>query len=327
MISKIFLTALFIFGISLTTHCAPVPPTPNRAPTLAPSPTPPFVIPPIAKPAPTNSQDKFGTVERDVTYCTITDVALKLDLYYPTIAQHEPLPVVVNIHGGSWSAGDKSKSDSATDIPELVARGYLVAVLNYRLAPQWKFPAQIQDVKCAIRFLRANAVKLALDPKRIGVMGCSAGGHLAALAGVADQSAGFDNVGEYRNESSRVQAVAALSAPTDLTLYDSVARADMLKRVFDVTTSTLNSVLVHASPVTYVSSDDPPMLIVQANQDRLVSSKHGEELDQRLVQVGVPAKLVTVKNATHCFPATPAMSPSRAQISQLIADFFDQYLQ
>jgi acetyl esterase/lipase len=310
----------------LTTHCAPVPPTPNRAPTLAPSLTPPIVIPPIAKPAPTNSQDKFGTIERDVTYCTITDVALKLDLYYPTISAREPLPVVVNIHGGSWSAGDKSKSDSAADIPTLVAHGYLVAVVNYRLAPQWKFPAQIQDVKCAIRFLRANAIKLALDPKRIGVMGCSAGGHLAALAGVADQSAGFDDVGEYANESSRVQAVAALSAPTDLTLYDAVARADMLKRVFGVTTA-LNPVLVHASPVTYVSPDDPPMLIVQANQDRLVSSKHGEELEQRLTKVGVPAKLIAVKNATHCFPAAPAMSPTREQISQLIADFFDQYLQ
>jgi acetyl esterase/lipase len=266
-----------------------------------------------------------GKVERDVTYCTIDGVALKLDLYFPSQATGKPLPVAINLHGGSWSAGDKQNSDTAVDIPVLVERGYLVVAVNYRHAPAYKFPAQIQDVKCAVRFLRANAAKFGLDANRIGAWGCSAGGHLVSLLGVTDKSTGWDNVGEYKDQSSRIQAAVPLCAPSDITLYDIIARGDMLKRVFGSDTG-VNPNLLRASPVTFVTKDDPPFLIFQGDKDNVISLKHGTRLYEKLIAVGVSAKLVTVKNGTHCLPPEPGMSPTREEISQMIADFFDQKL-
>ncbi|MFC1990501.1 alpha/beta hydrolase fold domain-containing protein [Chloroflexota bacterium] len=101
-------------------------------------------------------------MERDITYSTIDEVCLKMDIYYPLTAGR-PVPAVVYIHGGGWYSGDKTTGAGQRDIPALTARGYLVAAIDYRLAPRYKFPAQIEDVKCAIRFLRANAVKCLAD--------------------------------------------------------------------------------------------------------------------------------------------------------------------
>jgi acetyl esterase/lipase len=250
-------------------------------------------------------------------------VAVKLDLYFPKNSAARPYPVAVNIHGGSWSMGDKANSDSAADIPQFIDRGYVVAALNYRLAPRDRFPAQIQDVKCAIRYLRANAQTYRLDPNRIGAWGCSAGGHLAALLGLADPSAGFDQ-GEYLNESSRVQVVATLSAPMDLSLYDATARGEMLQKVFG--TSTDAKTLAEASPVNYASKNAAPFLLFQGNADWLVTPRHGEKLVERLTAVGGAAQLITVQNGTHCFPSATASSPNRAEITALIVNFFDQSL-
>ena len=267
---------------------------------------------------------KLGTVDRDITYCTEDNIALKLDLYYPQRAHGKLYPVVLNFHGGSWSFGDKATSETSIDIPELVQRGYVVAVVDYRLAPKYKFPAQIEDVKCAVRFLRAHSSTYHLDTQRIGAWGCSAGGHLAALLGVTDAQDGFDK-GEYIDQSSRIQAVAALSAPMNINLYDVVGRADMLEHVFGTTVSH-DPIFSRASPVTYVSKDDPPFLIIQGDKDGLIAPQHGEQMSAKLMAAGVSAELVTVKEGHHCLPAQPTMSPSRDNISRMIADFFDKVL-
>lgn len=330
MSRKITAMILFASALLFATRCNI--PTLLLAPTSTLTPTPPIAIAttpeatathtPRPTPTPLNS---LGKVERDVTYCTMGDVALKLDVYIPNPTDGKPLPVAINVHGGSWSGGDKENSDSSADIPTLVERGYLVVGVNYRLAPKYKFPAQIEDVKCAVRFLRAHAAQYHLDPNRIGAWGCSAGGHLVSLLGTTDKSAGWDNVGEYKDQSSRVQAVAALSAPTDITLYNVIARSDMLQRVFGSQTG-INPVLVRASPTTFVTKDDPPFLILQGDQDDVVPLKQGEKLHDKLTAAGVPANLVTIKNGRHCFPAEPDMSPTREGITQMIADFFDQTL-
>jgi acetyl esterase/lipase len=330
MSRKIITTILFAHTLLFATHC--------NIPTLllAPAPTS-TATPPVAfatTPEPTDTRtprptptplDVPSKVERDVTYCTIDNVALKLDLYFPSQTTGKPLPVAINLHGGSWSAGDKQNSDSAVDIPVLVERGYLVVGVNYRLAPTYKFPAQIEDVKCAVRFLRANAAKYSLDANRIGAWGCSAGGHLVSLLGVTDKSASWDNVGEYKDQSSRIQAAVPLCAPSDLTLYDIITRADMLKRVFGSDTG-VNPSLLRGSPITFVTKDDPPFLIFQGDKDIVISLKHGAELYGKLIAAGASAKLVTVKNGTHCLPPELGMSPTREEISQMIADFFDQTL-
>ena len=330
MSRKIIAMILFASALLFATRCNI--PTLLLAPTSTLTPTPPIAIAttpeatathtPRPTPTPLNS---LGKVERDVTYCTIDNVALKMDVYFPNPTDGKPLPAVINIHGGSWSGGDKEHSESATDIPALVERGYLVVAVDYRLAPQYKFPAQIEDVKCAVRFLRTNATRYNLDPNRIGAWGCSAGGHLVSLLGLTDKSAGWDNVGEYQEQSSRIQAAVPLCAPSDLTLYDTIARADMLKRVFGSNTG-VNPNLLHASPVIYATKDDPPFLIFQGDKDNVVSLKHGERLYDKLITAGVSAKLVTVKNGTHCLPPEPGLSPTREEITKMIADFFDQTL-
>lgn len=277
----------------------------------------------IPTPLPTD-ETKFGTIDHNVTYCTVGNVALKLDLYFPKQPSIRPYPVAVNIHGGSWSFGDKETSETAIDIPELAQRGYVVAAVDYRLAPEHKFPAQIEDVKCAVRFLRAHAATYHIDTNRIGAWGCSAGGHLAALLGVTQPSDGFD-VGEYIDQSSRVQVVAALSAPMDITLYDVVGRAEMLQHVFGAVAPN-DPIFARASPVTFVTKDDPPFLIIQGDKDNLIIAQHGEQMQGMLMTAGVSAELVTVKEGHHCFPSQPPMSPSRDEISKQIADFFDKNL-
>ncbi len=262
--------------------------------------------------------------ERDVTYCTIDGVDLKLDLYYPEAARGA-LPVAMYVHGGGWRSGDKSGGAGFQDVPELLRRGYLVASINYRLAPQYRFPAQIQDVKCAVRSLRAHAAAWGLDPERIGAWGSSAGGHLVSLLGTADASAGWD-VGPFLDQSSRVSAVANLFGPTDLTQTFEGANPRLLGTVFGASLPT-DRIVAEASPVSWVSADDPPFLFLHGERDTLVPPEQSEILHEALLAAGVPAELVIVANAGHGFkPEGGPVRPSRAELTRTLADFFDAHV-
>lgn len=262
-------------------------------------------------------------IDRDVTYGKAGDVELKMDIYHPKTTSGKASPVAMYVHGGGWRAGDKAQGAGAMAISELVKRGYLVASINYRLAPQYKFPAQIEDAKCAVRFLRANADKYHLDPKRIGVWGGSAGGHLVALLGTTDASADFEGNGGHADQSSRVQAVVDMFGPADLTFGLGLR---LREEVFGAS-SDQDEVLKRASPVHYVSKDDPPFLILHGDQDKVVALDQSQRLLDRLKEAGVPATLVVVKNAGHGFaPTGGEISPSRPELIQIIADFFDRNL-
>ncbi len=294
-----------------------VPPSPLA--TLAVSPTPKPTRKPTVVPF---DPAKLGTVEQDITYCVAEDIPLKLDVHYPQEMGRRPAPVAVYVHGGSWSGGSKSEPHGMVDVPELLSRGYVVASVDYRLAPQHKFPAQIEDVKCAIRFLRAQAARFHLDPNRIGAWGHSAGGHLVSLLGTTTPDAGFEGTGGYLDQSSRVQAVVDLSGRADLRGMP----AEKALAVFGVTDGSVH-LLEHASPITFVSKDDPPFLILHGEQDMIVPVEASQAFYERLRAVGVPARLVVVKNADHTFQSVEApTSPTRAELSELIADFFDQHL-
>ena len=282
----------------------------TAAPTLAPTPAP-------------------GAILRDVTYCTAGGVALKLDLYFPQTGAAQPSPVAVYVHGGGWSAGGKALGGWQLQVAEgLVGRGYLLASLDYRLAPQYKWPAQIEDVKCAIRYLRAHASTYRLDLNRIGAWGDSAGGHLASMLGVADAGAGFDTSGGYTDQSSDVQAVVDLFGPADLTAGGWGPNAStVIPSVFGVAPGQSSDALMRASPVTYVAAGDPPFLIMQGDKDTTVPPSQSQELYDRLQAVGVPATLVIVHNAGHGFvPVGGPISPSLDQLKTQILDFFDQNL-
>jgi len=280
-------------------------------------------VDPLA-PAATNPT-KLGKIERDVTYSVTDGVALKMDIYYPEVAEGT-VPAVLYVHGGGWTKGDKRSGAGASEIPELISHGYLVAAINYRLAPQYKFPAQIEDVKCAVRFLRANAANYGIDPDHIGAWGGSAGGHLVALLGVTDATADFEGNGGYADQSSRVQAVVDMFGPSDLTVAFEGANTRLLEQVFG-TTDHNSDIVKQASPVTWVSSDDPPFLILHGEKDTLVPPSQSEILHDQLIATGVPATLTIVENAGHGFaPAGGTIDPSRTTITKMVADFFDKYL-
>ncbi len=265
------------------------------------------------------SSSKPGTIERDVTYCTMEGVELKMDIYYPK-AVTGVRPAVMYVHGGGWTSGNKADGAGIQDISALQQAGILTVSVDYRLAPEYKFPAMIEDVKCAVRFLRAHAEELNIDPNRIGAYGGSAGGHLVNMLGVTDPSAGFD-VGEYLEYSSRVQAVVDMFGPADLTVEFPGGYGRLGDTVFGGFDAAL------ASPVTYVTSDDPPFLILQGDQDTLVLPEQSQILYDRMVSANIPVTLGMVKNAGHGFvPTNGNIDPSRIQITQMIVDFFTKYL-
>ena len=213
------------------------------------------------------------------------------------------------------------KSEATMFARGMTAQGYLVVSINYRLYPAATFPAMIQDVKCAVRSLRANASLYNLDPNRIGAVGVSAGGHLVSLLGTTDQSAGWD-VGEYPDQSSRVQAVIAMAPVTDLARNFPNADIEAMKRIgfgeYNV---------AEASPVTHVTADDPPFLFIHGERDELVPYEQSQLMSDRLVQANVPSQLVIVQNADHSMIApNGSATPTLGEINQIILDFLAKYL-
>lgn len=252
----------------------------------------------------------------NLDYCT-ADPAQKMDVYFPDSGG--PWPVLMYVHGGSWMHGDKS--EAALFARGLTAYGYLVVSINYRLYPPATFPAMIEDVKCAVRALRANAAQYNLDPNRIGAMGASAGGHLVALLGTTAADSGWD-VGEYLDQSSRVQAVIAMAGVMDLSQNFPNADIEAMKRVgfgeYNV---------MEASPITHVTPDDPPFLLIHGDRDELVPYEQSQLMYDRLIQIGVPAQLVIVKNAGHSMIGPGGSTqPTLAEINQIILDFLAKYL-
>ena len=284
-----------------------------------------FAIPTQPSIQPLVNLPKPGETERDLTYCTTeSGIELKLDISYPENLD-SPAALVMYVHGGGWVSGDKNSGVGRRFLPFLLEQGYIVAAINYRLAPDHSFPAQIRDVKCAVRYLRANAQAYQLDPQRIGALGGSAGGHLVALLGTADKNAGWDE-GLFNEQSSRVQAVVDLFGPADLTQLNINSQRSIGNRVFGMT-STDDHALEIYSLVSYISPDDPPFLILQGAEDQLVPPSQSQSLYDQLIATGVPAQLVMVENAAHGFiPTGGRIDPNRKELIAMVVDFFDTYL-
>jgi len=307
-----------------TTEAAPSTSTVNVRPSMTPVPaTQEFIVLPTS---PSTSYPPGGgtelaghasKIDRDIVYCTTDNIDLQLDLYYPK-SFSGPTPAVIFVHGGAWSSGDKTPGSLVNAFSYLLDAGFIVGSVNYRLAPEYQFPAMIEDVKCAIRFLRANAATYSINPDKIGAWGASAGGHLVSLLGVTDPSAGFD-VGQYLDQSSRVQTVVDMFGPEDLTTRFPKVDVNLLANVFG------SFSLAQGSPVTYITPDDPPFLILQGDADTVVPLNQSQEFYDKLTAAGVPAQLVIVHNGPHGLGA-PNESPSLSELISMIVQFFEATL-
>lgn len=301
----LMLTGLLVSCSAAGNLFATATPIPTITPTPTPSPTP-FPL--------------YGQSLLDVTYCTMDGLPQKLDIYLPK--EGGPWPLVIYVHGGSWMTNDKAEAKGLAEW--LNPLGYAVASLNYRMYPKVRFPALIEDPKCGVRFLRANSVKYNLDPNRFAAWGASAGGHLVALLGTADASAGWE-VGEYLDQSSRVQAVVDMSGPADLSLK---FKNSGLMTVIMMAFAIKPEARAYGSPVTYATSDDPPFLIIHGDQDPVVPVEQGQAMYDALIKAGAPAKLVIVKNGLHDLTATGAAptTPTQDEIGQMLLDFLKETL-
>jgi acetyl esterase/lipase len=209
----------------------------------------------------------------------------QLDLYVPT--EHKNEPLIVYVHGGGWEHGDKMGDSWNPDNLQLLWDGYAMASINYRLAaPTAIWPAQIQDCKAALRWLRAHAQEYGYDPNRIGVIGESAGGHLVAMLGATNGDKTFD-VGENLNVSSDVTCVVDLFGISDFTL-PMPALVTNLKALFGGSPSEHPELARSASPVNYVHASQPPLLVVHGTADKLVPYLQAEVLVEAMEKAGAP---------------------------------------
>jgi len=247
-------------------------------------------------------------VDRDINYAAPPSRTHLLDVYWPTTAQGV-LPLVVFIHGGGWEIGDKL--DSCPPLP-LVDRGYVVANINYRFSREAIFPAQIQDCKGAIRWLRAHAGQYHIDVSRVGVWGSSAGGHLAALLGTSgDVKDEEGTVGGNLDQSSRVQAVCDWFGPTDMSCFFEQAGSENnykaepskspLYHLFGGPISAHKDLVKRANPITFITMDAPPFLIMHGDKDPFVPLAQSRMLVDALKAAGVSCQFEIVHGYGHGF--------------------------
>jgi acetyl esterase/lipase len=258
---------------------------------------------------------------------------LHCDVYEPKIAPSSPIPGVIFIHGGGWSTGSYKGGSTK---PFLAQHGYVAVSIEYRLSKQAPWPAQIEDCKLAVRWLRANAAKYHVNPDRIACWGGSAGGHLAACLGTMGDLPKFEGTGGYPGVSSKVQAVVDGSGPVDFVngsegLKGSTPTQDapMLVTLFGGTFAEKRAVYKEGSPIVYVKAGDPPFLVLHGDHDQSVPYAQAEKMVAALKTAGVPVQFITVHNGGHdgkAAPGLPPATPTADEVNKMALAFLDHYL-
>lgn len=281
------------------------------------------VLPAFAKEA-ISPQDRVKTVAEqnhvetrmDQPYANNDNPKQKLDLYLPLKRSNDkPLPVIALIHGGGWVNGDRI-GYGGLGIQLAKTGNYAAVGIGYRLTAEAPWPAQIHDCKAAIRWIRAHAKELNLDPDKIVVWGSSAGGHLSSLLGTSGDVKELEgDLGSYKDVSSRVQAVVNLCGPEDFSqalVFNSRGEADWDDKavigLFGGNAKEKKELALQASPVTYVSKDDPPFITFHGTADKRVHFKHAELIHKSLQAAGVVSLLVPITDGGHGSVGHPEVS-------------------
>lgn len=306
-IVPVALLVLLILTACGTTGAPPEPRPTELPPTLAPAGLNPAA--PALTPAPTPRTIAFGRSFVNVHYCNDGATPLKMIVVAPKEPKASPAPVLLHLKF----------------MPELIAplveRGFIVANVDWREPPDFKLPIGVQDVKCAIRYLRSNAALYNLDSQRIGVFGCSRGGHLAALIGVTDPGAGMEGSPDFADQSSRVGAVV---------MFDGIAN---FKTNYADAAGELESVhgiksfddpqIASLSPITYATADDPPFFIIASTSEGF--RDQAREMEATVKGANVPVTYLESEAATHCRFANDGPHTVEG-MANLIADFFNRTL-
>ena len=257
--------------------------------------------------------------DADVQFGKGGDTPLSMDIARPEKAPGK-LPCVVFIHGGGWQGGN-FKAHTA-QVLEMARQGFVSATIQYRLVPKARFPAQVEDVKCGVRYLRANADKYNIDPERIGAVGFSAGAHLSMMLGTMDKEDGLEGEGGHADQSSKVQAVVAYFGPTELGADDYPENVvQIIDALVDGPKSETTEARKKASPITYVDEGDAPILIFQGTKDRLVPHTQAYLMADAMTKAGVPGRVELLIGADHGWGGPELMRTARETVA-----FFREHL-
>ena len=284
---------------------------------------------PIAAPA---SEDTPAALKKVPVYpktvAVVKDVAYlggtrkeKADIYLPLDHdKSKPLPGIIVIHGGGFNDGDKARGRELNISESLTLKGYVCMSINYklrRMQGQVTWPQSVHDAKAAVRYLRKEAANLGVDPEKIGVIGCSAGGNLAMMLATTGLADGFDAVaGEpYQDISARVTCAIDFYGAVDLMNYH-----DM--KMFAKTREEAPELYKKGSPITYLDAKDPPMLLVHGTADVTVPLSQSETYLKIAKEKGAPCLLEVIPDAPHTFD----LQPKQRDLRPLVTGFFDQHL-
>lgn len=252
--------------------------------------------------------------EKGIEYANPDNQHLQLNLARPKNAE-KPKPVIVCIHGGGFRAGKRDSYDALCI--KLAQEGFVALTVTYRLAPKYPFPAAVHDTKAAVRWARANAAKYGIDPKRIGVTGGSAGGHLAQFLGVTGDVQEFEGDCGNPEQSSKVNCVVNVYGPSDFTKSygKSVDAAQVLPLFLGGDLKTALAAHIRSSPLKWVTPNAAPTLLIHGTDDKYVAHEQAVWMHDRLKAAGVEAELLTLEGAGHGFKGKDAETADKALIA------------
>jgi len=252
-------------------------------------------------------------VTRDIVYARYGERELRLNLYLPPHPGQHPLPGVIVVGGSSWERSSKDAFDYVAGY--LAKSGIAAATIAYRPASEARFPGAVQDVKAAVRWMRAEAAQHGINPQALGVLGCSAGGQLAALLATNHRDPTWEGAGGHEGVWSRVQAAVAMAPVTDLRNLSVFppATVTLLEAFIGQPLPALTEVRSAASPITHVTSDSAPLLLIHSKTDAVIPYQQSTALEGRYHDVGGSAELLAFDDAPHDFWSTTRWFPDAMQ--------------
>ena len=274
-----------------------------------------------AGPAPSADGPKIATVI-DIVYTTPGSAEMRLDVAYP-LEGAGPFPGVVVLYGGAWRVGNKwGNPRPLLGRSSGQRRGFVAVAPQYRHCPKDIFPAQVHDVKAAVRWLRGHAAEYRVDVDHVGAMGFSAGGHLSLMLGVTGPDDGLEGDAPPGSPSSKVQAVVNYFGPSDLTQTDaSDLSAGLVRDFLGAKPADRPDLATKASPLTYLSKDDAAILTFHGTKDPLVPHNQSTKLAEAMSRVGLPGRIELLVGAGHGWTG-----PEMRRTMNETYEFFDEHL-